>query len=120
MYLLEVETRTLKTSQLLLGCVLPTSASEPFLPQRRQTSLLPTLMAVLLLQPHPHKSIRKQPGLQTPQAFFLFRDSAYLLCSSLCRFLNFNLLPITRCVIKASLQLQVIINNKYIFSNFKY
>lgn len=47
-------------------------------------------------------------------------DSACLLCSSLCRFLNFNLLPITRCVIKASWQLQVITNNKHIFSNFKY
>ena len=116
----EVETRTLKTSHLVLGWVLPMSASGPFLPQRWQTSLLPTLMAMPLLQPHPHKSIRKRPGLQTPQSSLLFRDSAYLLCSSLCRFLNFNLLPITRCVIKASPQLQVITNNKYIFSNFKY
>ena len=91
----------------------PMSASVPFLPQRWQTSLLPTLMAMPLLQPHPHKSIRKRPGLQTPQSSLLFRDSAYLLCSSLCRFLNFNLLPITRCVIKASPQLQVITPPKY-------
>ncbi|CAN0531471.1 unnamed protein product [Rangifer tarandus platyrhynchus] len=35
---------------------------------RRQTSLPPTLMAMPLLQPHPHRSVRKRPRPANPSA----------------------------------------------------
>lgn len=86
----EGETRILKTFQLMLGWVLPTSTFGSFLLQGWQTNPWATHNGYILSSVNQHSQSGSGQGLQTHQSFCLFRDSASLLCSPPSRFFKFN------------------------------